>query len=394
MVSLTTIPGRQDLLKRALASIRRQTLRPDAVYLWLPDDKFGVDLDGLQFDEVEVRRTPELGPATKILPTLSVERDPETLIVPLDDDVEYPARLLEKLVAASTLLPDHAIGFTGWCIDADAHPATVTHFNEAVPASGMVQSVHVLEGYRGVLYRRQFFEDDILDHLHGLDAFRLHDDILLSGYLAERGIPRASIWFGGGPPREQGRWGLLGDDLGLHTGAGWFDLGIQCVDYWRRRSRGVFGSIDAPSLDERLQFGAEVWRHPGFRQHVPVPERLGSQCPDRLTDGAWPWRDESFREIIIGESVFAGSSAGAEVLREGVRVLLGGGILKARVPLDRLLSVLDATDGSLCWTRSGVSAACSLEGSGLRAPEGGSLRCCVEREGDTALVTLVKSRPE
>lgn len=243
VVSLTTIPKRRSLLERTLASIWRQSQTPDVVYLWLPRERFSAGVNDYRFPGVDVRVGADLGPAMKLLPVLDIETDPETLIITIDDDVEYPPELIARLLSASTLHPDQAIGFTGWALDPQTSATSIVHLNASTPGAARLQPVHVLEGYRGVVYRRRFFEHDILGHLEALSAFRFHDDILLSGYLASRSIARLVRWYGTDPLEEGRHWGLNGDDVGLHTTPGWREQGKACVDYWLRLDPGLFGPV-------------------------------------------------------------------------------------------------------------------------------------------------------
>ncbi len=335
VVSLTTLPERAHLLERTIESLRHQTYRPDAIYLWLPEERFGAGYAGHQFPDVQTRSGPDLGPAMKILPLLPIETDPETFIIPVDDDVEYPPELIERLVRAAWLHPDQAIGFTGWILSPDDSGVDVRHMNEEVADAAMFQPVHVLEGYRGVIYRRGFFEFDILDHLAALPAFRLHDDILLSGYLASRGVGRMVRWYGATPATD--RWVLHGQEIGLHTTPGWLEQGRACVDYWRARAPDAFPAIPTTFARERLQLCAASCPRAGFTHHATT-ERAGK--PDgakSLNEHPWPWADAQFREILAIDPdhclAMDDTDAGfAGWLDECLRILQPGGHLMLRLP--------------------------------------------------------------
>ena len=55
-----------------------------------------------------------MGPATKLIPTLEVETDPDTIIVVIDDDTVYPRHLLESIVDGFRIDPLYAqVGHCG-----------------------------------------------------------------------------------------------------------------------------------------------------------------------------------------------------------------------------------------------------------------------------------------
>lgn len=232
VVTLTTLPGRERLLVRTLMSLGAQSRKPDQIYLWVPRLRgFQPDLSGLNLP-VMVDVVDDLGPATKLLPALKIERDPNTLLVTVDDDVDYPPVMLAELERASKTLPHAAVGFTGWrLVNLDPHP-TVEHYNEANPHCKAMHPVQVLEGTRGVLYRRGFFADDVFTHLAGEPAFRYHDDIFFGGYLAYRGVSRVVIRLSSTASAGNPVWRVGCQDSGLHTTPEWYALGRRCWAYW------------------------------------------------------------------------------------------------------------------------------------------------------------------
>jgi hypothetical protein len=61
VVSLTTIPGRERLVRKSIDSLLRQTWPPDAIYLWLPREHFGGGVDRFRHPGVDVRIGPDRG---------------------------------------------------------------------------------------------------------------------------------------------------------------------------------------------------------------------------------------------------------------------------------------------------------------------------------------------
>jgi hypothetical protein len=106
VVSFTTLPHHLDKLRETIGSLVAQSLNPDAIYINVPEGKnkrtgeqYEVPkyLMVMDIDKVTVNRCEEYGPLTKLFPTLLHERDPDTIIITVDDDKIYPAELIRTL---------------------------------------------------------------------------------------------------------------------------------------------------------------------------------------------------------------------------------------------------------------------------------------------------------
>jgi hypothetical protein len=94
VVSMTTTPGRIGLLGPALDSLAKQSWKPDRVVINVPlwsrrfNSSYAVPPSlAARAPFVQVHRCAEdFGPATKLVPTLSLEPDPATLIITVDDE--------------------------------------------------------------------------------------------------------------------------------------------------------------------------------------------------------------------------------------------------------------------------------------------------------------------
>ena len=397
VVSLTTIPGREEQLGKTISSLLRQTRQPDAIYLWLPRDRFDGDIGGIRFPGVDTRAGSDQGPAMKLLPTLAVETDPETAIITVDDDVEYPAQLVDKLVTASGRLPDHAIGFTGWSlVGGTPGSPVVAHMNQDVPESAFFQPVQVLEGTRGVLYRRRFFADDIHEHSRALEAFRYHDDILFAGYLASRGITRSVRWFSVCPLERVNPWTVHCQDSGLHTTHDWYRLGWNCWDYWSTaQTGGIAPPLHTLSPADRLQLGAENCPRDGFMHHRLDPSAAEAAMAHPLEITPWPWPDHRFEEVLALD-IFSRPALDLEsCLAECRRILKPGGVLVFRVPIaPPLWSSMQLTDGldmdvrSFCrLIRESSTDAAHATPSPVKTLE--DLRLSLEHDGEQCTATLI-----
>lgn len=101
VVSLTSHGGRFSTLHRTLASLLMQTIRPDALILWVARE--AVDALPSQVVELkrfglEVRGVRDLGPHTKLVHALAAF--PDGYIVTADDDAYYEPTWLHNLVQA------------------------------------------------------------------------------------------------------------------------------------------------------------------------------------------------------------------------------------------------------------------------------------------------------
>mgnify|MGYP002624112817 FL=1 len=190
IVSLTTIPSRVAYLDKILNCLRNQTYPIDKIYLNLPEDS---RREGRPYPElpttldlrgVKVVRCLDLGPITKIAPMLQFENDPDTLIVTVDDDIEYAPTRMEELVYWSQRFPDSAIGGSGKIVGEWWNCfGYVRHVERPVPVS-------IIEGYSGCIYRRKFFTTDLLNYTGAPSGAFYNDDVWISGHLARKGMVR------------------------------------------------------------------------------------------------------------------------------------------------------------------------------------------------------------
>jgi hypothetical protein len=218
VVTMTTVPGREDLLIRSCESIVKQTLKPDVIYLNLP--KISRRLN-IPYDEIpdKIKEwctivTPDVdyGPVTKIYGGIAMENDPETIIISCDDDVIYPPTTFECLIDKSNKFPDACICASGLLIkygawfcarysNLDKHAMLNAFFP---PSSG--RKVDLIFGSAGVLYKRKFFPslEKSIDEIFNLSLSDLdilcNDDVLASGHLEKNNIDR--IIFPDFPPVE------------------------------------------------------------------------------------------------------------------------------------------------------------------------------------------------
>src|SRR6478736_4153692 len=96
VVTLASHRPRFPTLHRTLASLLRQTLRPDRVILWVPEEQFRFlpsKVRSLAGPVLEIRDTKNIGSYAKLIPAL--RELPSAYLVTADDDVFYEPRWLE-----------------------------------------------------------------------------------------------------------------------------------------------------------------------------------------------------------------------------------------------------------------------------------------------------------
>ena len=107
VISLTTIPSRINKLKSTISSLLDTSVRVDQIYINIPYKtikgktyKIPRWLKTLHSDSGIIkiyRPEKDYGPATKLLPILSIENK-DTIIIVVDDDVIYGSHLVEEMV--------------------------------------------------------------------------------------------------------------------------------------------------------------------------------------------------------------------------------------------------------------------------------------------------------
>ena len=220
VLSLTTLPQRLHLLPSVLVTLLAQEASVDAIWvhvalqnntmsrqsferrlrrevppvlaLLLRSQCVAVGAHMLRCGRIHfVYDGEDFGPASKLLGVLAHERDPETRIITVDDDILYDRRMVGTLLRHGTY--DSALGFS--CEELPRAPSRGWHLISAgyswmYPLSTVLPCEGWLHGYQGVLYRRGLFEDDVFDDTALPRGCFFADDVRLAGYLASKGIAR------------------------------------------------------------------------------------------------------------------------------------------------------------------------------------------------------------
>ena len=196
VVSLTTTPDKINQIQLVLKSIYRQSIKPDRIYLNIPrefnnNSEKDITPNWLKTDsKIIINKTNNYGSATKLITTLEKERDPNTIIITVNDDHIYPKHMVRDL--AKQYLPDtYKVNYKlGAAI-------TGVGLNILVDPNFKVEPKSILIGDRpstfivsmaGVAYKRAFFKDNIFSLINNIPKSCVEsDDLMISAYLLSNG---------------------------------------------------------------------------------------------------------------------------------------------------------------------------------------------------------------
>lgn len=190
--SMTTLPKRIAFTEFVIRAIVRLDI--DKLYVNIPlrtlsGETYTIPKWLNSVPKVTINWCSDYGPATKLIPTLYHENDPNTRIITFDDDMYYPLGTVKVLVHKSIELPDACLGYCG--INVGQFPWVP----QLIFRNDVDVKVDWLEGMASVLYVRKYVDPkDLINILLTKSPYYMcHDDILFGSYLASKKIDRVVI---------------------------------------------------------------------------------------------------------------------------------------------------------------------------------------------------------
>lgn len=197
LISLTTISGRLERLKKTIKSILEQGADIHSINLYISDTPYlldkGIDKNSNELIEiynmgVNIYCVPNTGPYRKQIPIVyqlkKLGADPLTPIITMDDDVIYPNNIVERLMAIKN--HDFVVSHRGRTILLNKDGIS-NYADFSVPTSHS-NYLNLGTGKNGILYRLGFFPDSIRGYFGPIIA-PTADDLWCKWITACRCIP-------------------------------------------------------------------------------------------------------------------------------------------------------------------------------------------------------------
>lgn len=200
IISLTVLPSRLKNIKGTIDSLLSQDETPDEICVWLPknakrDNQPIGDIPGfLRRDPISMECVNDIGPATKLIPTLKKYWDEkETIIATADDDQVYPSGWFSGLLKYSGIYMNSCIGYRGRrFLRFGILRMTYSYKLAKVYLGHRVRKpkkVDIVTGNWGALYRVKFFDEEVFN-LDSDSPMFFTDDIWFSGMISKNDITR------------------------------------------------------------------------------------------------------------------------------------------------------------------------------------------------------------
>ncbi len=198
VVSFTTTPHRINEMQTTVATILQQTAPIQAIYLSVPyifkrdNIKYKIPEWLQQEKKITILRSKDYGPATKLLGLLEqITLEPNTIIITLDDDIKYPPNTVLQLAYKALKNPKKVIAICGSDPEYDLNGKIAASSRNGIKKNIRPNTqVTIAQGFAGIAYRPEFFDDTIFNIIHGPQECINSDDVYISFYLAQRHVPR------------------------------------------------------------------------------------------------------------------------------------------------------------------------------------------------------------
>ena len=196
IITLTTIPSRLSVeqpegIKSCVESLCTQNYEDYEIHFNIPHKNL---LTSAEYtipewlssnSRIKIFRTEDLGPATKLIPTVTRVQDPETIIVVVDDDLVYHPDMLKTQILNQEKWKESVVGYDG-LRSRDEKGIHCNDFGDSrdyyYTSQKKVKRVDILQHYKTVSYKRRYFEEDFFDFVNRYYSWS--DDMLMAAYFS------------------------------------------------------------------------------------------------------------------------------------------------------------------------------------------------------------------
>lgn len=168
IVSCTTTKNRLDLLYYMIESLKKQTLRPNVVYINISSEPSFLGDEGITeaptwFDQnfIRINWIKDIGPYGKLLPIIRQVNN-DDLIITADDDVLYHSEWLNSLVTLADDYPDNIVCARGREIKKNIFGNWQGYYNWKRILHREQGMLILPTGTGGVVYRKSLLDLDFL----------------------------------------------------------------------------------------------------------------------------------------------------------------------------------------------------------------------------------------
>lgn len=215
IISLTTYPARVKTVRKTIASLLQQTMKPYKVILWLageqfPEHKLPSGLLKLQKRGLEIRYCEDLKPHKKYF--YAIQEYSDYYVITADDDILYPENHIEQLWNGHQKYPDTIICSWSHRIAFDDQGQFVP-YNEWIDNSEEEPSYRTLAvGCNGILYppgslpKEAFDKNCIIENALYTDDLWLKCMEILKGTKSVNCSREILIYFNLLSTRKSGLW--------------------------------------------------------------------------------------------------------------------------------------------------------------------------------------------
>lgn len=188
IVSLTSIPSRLPILHITIRSLLNQTVKPEAIILWLNKDqvpRLPKALAKLQCDRFQVRYGPMTCSHRKLV--LPLEAYPGHHIVTCDDDLMLRRNWLEQLLNGRQKYPKDILANCCRHIHYQEDGQVALYKSWKRESTGLSHPQTLAIGYGGVLYPPGSLHPDVLDAEQFLKLTPKADDLWFKAMAMRQG---------------------------------------------------------------------------------------------------------------------------------------------------------------------------------------------------------------